>query len=283
MGESLYQSVGLGGKNLRDDTLKVQRRLVLKGYSLGKVDGMCGRRTIAAIVSFQGTFLRKPDGLINPNGPTWQRLEGAVAAPAVAGAKSTPAPPPPPKVPVPQAKRSDKFTDLITAPPKNTINVGLSAVSNRYMFEKFGAPREAFAADCQPITNVALKAKLTTASVGPFRVTGMKPVVDSLATVMADVREKLPEIYSVLGTAGMLCCRFVRGSTTSISNHSWGSAVDLTLSGKLDIRGDGKVQTGLTLLAPLFNARGWYWGAGFPTEDGMHFEPSMSLLNQLAS
>lgn len=25
-------------------------------------------------------------------------------------------------------------------------------------------------------------------------------------------------------------------------------------------------------LAPFFNSHGWFWGAGFGTEDGMHFE-----------
>jgi hypothetical protein len=279
MGEALFRSVGLGGKNLRDDTVKVQQRLVFKGYTLGKVDGQCGKRTIAAIVSFQGTFLRKPDGLVSPEGPTWLRLAGT-AAPAGSGTAPTP-PSPALKPPIPQGKRSDKFTELVAAPPKNTINVGLTAVSNDFMSHKLGLPRETFGADCQPMTNQVLKARLVTDSAGPFRVTGLKPVVESLKLVMGDVREKLPELYSVLGTAGMLCCRYVRGSNSAISNHSWGTAVDLTLSGKLDIRGDGKVQSGLTLLAPIFNARNWYWGAGFPIEDGMHFEPSLSLLNQL--
>ena len=84
-----------------------------------------------------------------------------------------------------------------------------------------------------------------------------------------------------LGSAGMLCCRFVRGSTTSISNHSWGTAIDLTINGVLDKRGNGQVQYGLALIAPIFNQHGWYWGAGFATEDGMHFEISQDLLMHL--
>ena len=281
--EGLARSVGLGGNNFREDTTKVQRQLVDKGFTLGRVDGQCGRRTVAAIVNFQGTFLRKPDGLITPTGPTWQRLANGHAPPNGQRPPGiAPAPTPtPPKPPIPQAKRSDKFTELLPMPPRNTINIGLSPLSNRIMLEKLGKPRESFSSDCQPITNATLKAMVAIESVGPFRVQGLKPVIASLRLVLADVNEKLPELYSVLGTAGMLCCRYVRGSTSAISNHSWGTAVDLTISGKLDARGDGKVQTGLALLAPIFNARGWYWGAGFPTEDGMHFEPSMSLLNQL--
>ncbi|MCT4839885.1 M15 family metallopeptidase [Pseudomonas aeruginosa] len=37
---------------------------------------------------------------------------------------------------------------------------------------------------------------------------------------------------------------------------------------------------GLLILANYFNAAGWYWGAAFPTEDGMHFEVSRGLLAQ---
>ncbi|NPT47993.1 hypothetical protein GNZ12_43250 [Paraburkholderia sp. 1N] len=40
-------------------------------------------------------------------------------------------------------------------------------------------------------------------------------------------------------------------STTKNSNHSWGTAVDLTIAGVLDTRGDNKVQVGLTLLCPI--------------------------------
>ena len=75
----------------------------------------------------------------------------------------------------------------------------------------------------------------------------------------------------------MLCARYVRGSQTNISNHSWGTAIDLTIEGQLDPRGNNQVQFGLQLIAPIFNAQGWFWGAGFTTEDGMHFEAGQAL------
>jgi hypothetical protein len=119
-----------------------------------------------------------------------------------------------------------------------------------------------------------------TASVGPFAVTGLKPAVESLQKIMNEIFIKQPNVYSALGTAGMLCCRFTRGSTTSVSNHSRGCAVDLKLNGVLDKRGNGLVQYGLCLIAPIFNNNEWYWGAGFKTEDAMHFEVSKSLLEK---
>src|SRR4051812_41727263 len=111
MSEVLHRTVGFGGSNYRDDIALVQRLLVKKGYSLGRVDGMCGRRTVAAIVNFQSTFLRRPDGLISPGGPTWQQLNGGQSHPAAPHQKGG-------KPAVPQAKRNDKFTELLPMPPR---------------------------------------------------------------------------------------------------------------------------------------------------------------------
>jgi hypothetical protein len=102
----------------------------------------------------------------------------------------------------------------------------------------------------------------------------------SLREVMAEISQREPEGFEALGTAGMLCARRVRGSTSSISNHSWGTAIDLELNGRLDRRGDGRVMIGLARIAPIFNRHGWFWGAGFRTEDAMHFEVSDQKIRQ---
>jgi len=53
---------------------------------------------------------------------------------------------------------------------------------------------------------------------------------------------------------------------------------------ELDARGNGKVQVGCLELNRFFVADGaatgehCFWGAGFPTEDGMHFEASDQLI-----
>ncbi len=168
------------------------------------------------------------------------------------------------------------FTDLVNVPAD--INPGLNGTLNSHMIPLLGNPRGSYNQDCQPVTNATLRARIKTASVGPFRATGFDLAVESLKIVMADIKNAEPNIHAALGTAGMLCCRFVRGSTTAISNHSWGTAIDLTINGVLDQRGNNKVQFGLTKIAPIFNLHGWYWGAGFPTEDGMHFEISLQKL-----
>jgi hypothetical protein len=171
------------------------------------------------------------------------------------------------------------ITDLIPI-PKN-INQGLSSARQITMLSLLGNPRGNYDKDCQPMTNPNLKKLMVTKNVGPFKATGLSPAIDSLILVMKDIQTEVPEVYAGIGTAGMFCARFVRGSTTSISNHSWGTAIDLNLNGQLDLRGNNKVQKGLAQIAPIFNRHQWYWGAGFPKEDAMHFELSDQKIRSL--
>lgn len=124
---------------------------------------------------------------------------------------------------------------------------------------------------------------LRTRPVGPFSATGIDPALDSLTAIFAEVKAAQPDVYPLLGSAGMVCVRFVRGSKTALSNHSWGTAIDLTLGSRLDPYGDGRVQQGLADIAPIFNRHGWYWGAAFGKEDGMHFEASDQLVRHWAT
>lgn len=170
------------------------------------------------------------------------------------------------------------LTDLVAIPPG--INQGVSSAKQATMLGLLGNPRRNYTSECQSIDNPALKPLVAFRDLGPFKVRGLKPAVDSLEEVLADIRVEQPQVFAALGTAGMLCARLVRGSQHAISNHSWGTAIDLTLNGVLDRRGDGKVQVGLTLIAPIFNRHGWFWGAAFTTEDAMHFEASDGLIRR---
>lgn len=173
------------------------------------------------------------------------------------------------------------YTRTIPEPHPDSINTGLTNLRQKTVMDLFGAPSERKTEDCGPVTNPRLKAKIVTQSVGPFRVTGHKAAVESLAAVLADVKAADPALYELLGTAGMLCARKVRGGE-SWSNHSWGFAVDLTIGGQLDNRGDNRVQIGLMRLYPVFYRHGWWWGAEFPTEDGMHFEVADETIRRWA-
>jgi hypothetical protein len=170
------------------------------------------------------------------------------------------------------------ITDLVAVP--RDINQGVSSAKQTTMLALLGNPRDSYDAECREVTDSRLRALIVRKDVGPFRVTGLAPAVEGLRAILAEVGQQEPEVHDSLGTAGMLCARLVRGSTTSISNHSWGTAVDLTLDGLLDRRGDNRVQVGLTRIAPIFNRHGWFWGAGFRTEDAMHFEASDELVRR---
>ena len=259
-------AVGRAGDNRSDDVVIVQKLLLARGFAaLGQADGECGEHTIAAILDFQSGFLHNPDGRVDPNGNTWRHLAASfgdgTVSPATPGSLTRPVP----------------RTSL------GPINTGLVSASNDEMLVKLGAPLSGdYTSLCQMPTNPRLRRNIVSDTVGPFRVTGLVPAVLSLKAVMADIATEQPAVYAGLGTAGMLCCRLVRGSTTAVSNHSWGTAIDLTLNGVLDVRGDDTVQFGLTLIAPIFNRHGWLWGAAFRTEDGMHFEGGRALIGQWA-
>ena len=105
MAKNIVRSVGewaRGAFNQRDDVKVVQELLkdastTLKSPKLdpGKIDGTINRPplrsgTVAAIKAFQATFMRHPDGLVEPGGKTIRALQ------ALGGPAALPPPPPPP-------------------------------------------------------------------------------------------------------------------------------------------------------------------------------------------
>jgi hypothetical protein len=169
------------------------------------------------------------------------------------------------------ARPTSILTELIPKGRISGYNTGVSSASNATMQARFGAPRSSY-------SSATLSRRIVTRSVGPFHVSGLDSAVTSLTKIMASVASNQRLVYRVLGTVGMLCARYVRGSTKNISNHSWGTAIDLTIDGVLDPRGDSKIQFGLHPISAVFNNNGWYWGAGFPTEDAQHFEAGSALV-----
>lgn len=265
--QGISAPVGRNSNNHLVDVVIVQKLLIARGFtSIGSAHGSCDASTLAGILGYQGAFLRKPDGIVDPDGTTWRHLCAAFT-----GADADP----------PTATTA--LTRPVPRPAPSSINIGLESASNDFMLQTFGQPCDGgYSTLCQPPSHPRLRRNLVTDTVGPFRATGLVPAVLSLKAVMNDIRDEQPAVYRGLGSAGMLCCRLVRGSMTSISNHSWGTAIDLTIDGVLDVYGNDTVQHGLTLIAPIFNRHGWYWGAGFRKEDGMHFECGKDLLEQCA-
>lgn len=168
-------------------------------------------------------------------------------------------------------------------PDRRVINGSLEGARNSTMQTLIGLPCSNLSKDCQSPSNPEFIKLVVSEDVGPFKARGLKPAVESLRNIFADIQRDEPDLYERLGSAGMLCCRWVRGSTSVMSNHSWGTAIDLTIDGKLDPLGDNKVQRGLLIIFKYFNRHGWFWGAAFGREDAMHFEASDQLIRQWAS
>lgn len=179
------------------------------------------------------------------------------------------------------------YLELIPKPKANTINLGLNSPKLSTLRSILGEPRNDYTGECQPVT-APFKNRIVNRSVGPFNCMGIDTAVNALKDVLDGVKRELPDLYAILGTAGMCCARRVKlrqpdGSIRlgrNPSNHSWGLAVDIKLAGALDRQGDDKCFRGLLILSRYFNAAGWYWGVSFPTEDAMHFEVAETTLRR---
>src|SRR5262249_2094369 len=83
----------------------------------------------------------------------------------------------------------------------------------------------------------------------------------------------------VLSYGGSFVPRFVRGSKTELSNHSFGTAFDINVI--WNQRGNMPAPVGqkgsVRELVPIANDLGFYWGGHWNNPDGMHFEVAKLL------
>lgn len=101
------------------------------------------------------------------------------------------------------------FAAQVAIPALGSINSGLTYCRPETNLAIFGQPAVPLPVNCGTPTSKKLKAALITASVGPFRVTGVRPAVESLQRIFAQVQKENPALYAAVGTAGMLCVRKV--------------------------------------------------------------------------
>lgn len=175
---------------------------------------------------------------------------------------------------------SGNYAQVVLVAARRALNAGLTVPTSSFMVDQFGLPADNLNDQCQPLTNPRLATLLEDRQVGPVQVKMLKPALDSLQTVFDNIQRADPDLYARISTAGSLCVRWIRGSTTSVSSHSFGTALDLNIDGVLDTLGDGRTQLGLTIMADFFNAEGWVWGAAYGREDSMHFEVSEEKIGE---
>ena len=163
-------------------------------------------------------------------------------------------------------------------PPDDAMNSGLAPCGNSLM-NHFGKPGR-MTTNCSTVTNDRLERLIVTQDVGIFRVTGLKPAVSAIGRIAKRIQERDQALAKGLHTAGMLCCRAIRGSNRSWSIHSWGAAIDLYCGADVVPLGTPEVHVGVLRAYPYFHAEGWYSGMEFKRRDSMHFEASRQLVAQ---
>lgn len=180
-----------------------------------------------------------------------------------------------------------KFSDMVLVSSITPFNIGLSSATQETMISLLGRPKLPLTTNDQPdhVSDVVKKLQTTAKVTDKIRVTGIKPAVKSLRDVLSKAAAKDQSLVAALSSAGMLVVRLRRPTSgapsTKISNHAWGTAIDLSIDGK-EPQGDTqqKVPRGIALLVPFFNDAGWYSGIAF--HDDMHFEVAEETIRKWA-
>lgn len=167
-------------------------------------------------------------------------------------------------------------TTLVEIP--TNLNQGLTQAKHETLVEIFGPPCDP-SRECSPVSNPKLKGLMVRKNVGPFFVFGIRPAVDALERIFAEIKQQKPDLYKQIQNGGMLCCKSARNVQSRFNEHSWGTAIDLQISGQFDASGDKKTQSGLLELYPFFNKEKFFWGAeSEKSEQSFHFEASAELI-----
>jgi len=166
------------------------------------------------------------------------------------------------------------------------INTGLRSATQETMISLLGSPAMPLTTEDHPSkASPTVKKLMKTVKVSAHVVvTAIQPALDSLAVVLknAFASENLPangghDLEGVLGTDGMLVVRLRRPTSgipsNKISNHAWGTAIDMKITGHSSPANTGDhIPRFIAVLLPFFHQEGWYSGISF--HDTMHFEVS---------
>lgn len=169
-----------------------------------------------------------------------------------------------------------KLSDMVPVSTIKGLNAGLSSARETTMISCLGSPILPLStADTPERASPKVKALEKSVTAGHVRGTGIAPAVDSLNGLLTTAFAAIPGLEDALRGDGMLVVRLRRPTSgkpsTQISNHAWGTAIDLMLDGMDPPAATGKeVPYFIAALVPFFNAAGWYSGIGF--QDDMHFE-----------
>lgn len=237
----------------------------LRGLKLyqSTVDDDFGTQTLNATRQFQLKHKLQQDGIVGP--ATWAKavslgfdLQIPDDSVAVAISFNFPEKPSFPPL-VSNAQREALFGKIAFKAKPTASNPEGITITNAFEKERILSV---------PIPQLA---KATNGKYGSMRF--HKDCAYQLQQFFIEIEEK-GLLHLVKSYAGSYVPRFVRGSKTVLSNHSYGTAFDINVPWN----GLGKTpaqvgQTGsVRELVPIANKWGFYWGGHFSRPDGMHFE-----------
>ena len=233
--------------------------LIGQGFFTGLADGNFDADTKAASIEFQKKHNLQPDGVVGNKsfGVAMQLgFEGVVDDRTDNSGADFP--PPPAFAPLignsERQKIFGKFTFRSKPIPGNPENIQITD-------------------DWEKNNIVTISVPQLTGIKGNDRVRFHKLGATQFIKLWSDW-EKAGLLTRVLTWDGSFVPRFVRGSLTVLSNHSFGSAFDINVAwnglGVIPalVGQKGSVRE----LIQLANINGFYWGGHFTRKDGMHFE-----------
>ncbi|MBS3914352.1 MAG: M15 family metallopeptidase [Bacteroidetes bacterium] len=235
------------------DVIQWQEFLKLSGYNIGSLDGIFGSKVESATKEWQKKNGLEADGIVGSN--TLQKAGlSVVASPSPINSKYYP---PKPDFAYPNSTRvrqlfgnfsfrnnKGKIEILDNWAGKNVVKVRIPELIGVY-----GAPKDGMI-EFHKLGENQLK--------GAFSEIGEKGLADR-----------------IISFGGSFYPRFIRGSVTTLSNHSWATALDLNAPENwLGERPASIGEKGSLLeLVPIFNKWGFFWGGHYNKRlDGMHFE-----------
>jgi len=196
------------------------------------------------------------------------------------------------KTPIAAQSEADYYLSMVALQDILPINAGLRSAQEETMISLLGSPQVPLTTHDQPdrASPLVKALKVTKKLSDNIKATGIRPAITSLSQVLekAIAREAKDghNLNAVLDDAGMLAVRYRKPTSghpsTKISNHSWGTAIDLRIVGH-DAPGSTHqmIPRFIAVLLPFFNEAGWYSGIAFA--DTMHFEVADSTIHKWAT